>query len=81
MNAQDDARVGWRTVLAVEGIRLGSTGQRIKVVVGIVATQTGYLHIAMRVGDETTVLLPTGTATQLLTNLRRVIDYKLQAES
>jgi hypothetical protein len=69
----------WETTLAVQALELNTLGKLTKVVVGVIA-QNGVLHIAIRIGTET-VLLPTGTATQLLTNLRRVIDHKLQAES
>lgn len=66
----DQSRHGWRTSLIVPAVDLA--GRHAPVVTGVIATQGGQ-QIALRIGEDTTVILTGQAAAQLIVNLREAL--------
>jgi hypothetical protein len=69
---------GWRTSLIVHGIEVGRIAP-MPVVVGLIETAAGGVQLAARIGENgDVVILPLQAATQLIVNLRKMIDERLK---
>lgn len=67
---------GWRNSRAVQG-RDQESGHAVPVLVGLVETPAGGVQVALRVGEDRTVILALQDANQLGRNVQEVTAERL----